>query len=443
LSQDSSALPPLSSRPSPAYKWWVVAMLWFICFFNYADRMAINAVAKVLQQDYQFTDEDLGWIISAFMFVYALSAPFAGQVGDRYRRKSLILGGLAVWSVVTGATGFCRRWIEFVIVRATEGLGETFYFPATMSLISDYHSLRTRSRAMGLHQTSVYAGTIGGTALAGYLASQYGWQAPFKLFGIGGIVLAIVLAIFLREPARNEAERIEAQTLDHVPNPPAIPLTQFLRELVETPSAVILIVAFFGANSVAFVFLSWMPKYLGDQFHMDLGMAGFSATFYLRIASIVGSIFGGWLADRWRMHLPGGRILSQALGALLGIPLIYLCGRQVEATPLLVYLTLFGLAEGIYDANIWASMYDVIHPSRRGTMLGLANMIGWLGAGVATVGTGMAMTRLHMTYGQVLSVTAIIYAAVAMLLIVAGVVFAPRDIRRAQADTALADGVAS
>ncbi|HET6324610.1 MAG TPA: MFS transporter [Planctomycetaceae bacterium] len=432
MSQERPVLSSLQSRPAPSYKWWVVGMLWFICFFNYADRMAINAVAKVLQDDYHFTDEDLGWIISAFMFVYALSAPFAGQIGDRYRRKSLILGGLAVWSVVTGATGFCRRWIEFVIVRATEGLGETFYFPATMSLIADYHAKPTRSRAMGLHQTSVYAGTIGGTALAGYLASEYGWQAPFKVFGIAGIVLAIVLFIFLREPARNEAERMEAQTLDDTPSPPAIPLAQFMRELVYTPSALILIAAFFGANSVAFVFLSWMPKYLGDQFHMNLGMAGFSATFYLRIASIVGSIFGGWLADRARMFLPGGRILSQALGALLGIPLIYLCGRQVEATPLLIYLTCFGLAEGIYDANIWASMYDVIHPSRRGTMLGLANMIGWLGAGVATVGTGMAMTRLHMTYGQVLSVTAIIYAVVTVLLIVAGLVFAPRDIRRAQ-----------
>ena len=186
-------------------------MLWFICFFNYADRMAINAVAKVLQDEYHFTDEDLGWIISAFMFVYALSSPLAGQVGDRFPRKSLILGGLAVWSVVTGATGFCRRWIEFVIVRATEGLGETFYFPATMSLISDYHTKRTRSRAMGLHQTSVYAGTIGGTAIAGYLAQEYGWQAPFKVFGIAGIVLAVVLFIFLREPARNEAERLEAE----------------------------------------------------------------------------------------------------------------------------------------------------------------------------------------------------------------------------------------
>ena len=193
-----------------------------------------------------------------------------------------------------------------MIVRATEGLGETFYFPATMSLISDYHTKRTRSRAMGLHQTSVYAGTIGGTAIAGYLAEEYGWQAPFKVFGIAGIVLAVVLFIFLREPARNEAERLEAKTLDETPNPPAIPLTQFLRELVHTPSALLLIAAFFGANSVAFVFVSWMPKYLAERFNMSLGTAAFSAAFYFRMASIVGSLFGGWLADRCA-DVPAGR----------------------------------------------------------------------------------------------------------------------------------------
>ena len=71
-------------------------MLWFICFFNYADRMAINAVATVWKQEYHFTNEQFGWIASAFMYVYALGAPLAGQVGDRFPRKPLILGGLLV-----------------------------------------------------------------------------------------------------------------------------------------------------------------------------------------------------------------------------------------------------------------------------------------------------------------------------------------------------------
>ena len=86
------------------------------------------------------------------------------------------------------------------------------------------------------------------------------------------------------------------------------------------------------------------------------------------------------MADRARKYVPGGRILTQSLGAMLGVPFIYLAGSTTDATNLVLFLTCFGLAKGIYDANIWASMYDVVHPSRRATMLGLANMIGWFGA---------------------------------------------------------------
>lgn len=420
-------------RPGPSYKWWVVGMLWFICFFNYADRMAINAVSTVLKTEYHFNNEQFGLIASAFMYVYALSAPLAGQVGDKFPRKALILGGLFVWSAVTGATAFCRRLWEFIFVRATEGLGETFYFPATMSLVADYHTKKTRSLAMGLHQTSVYAGTIGGTTLAGLLAEKYGWQSPFMIFGIAGVTLGIVLAIFLREPGRNEAERLELGATADMPEPPTIPIWQFLKELTRTPSALLLIAAFFGANSVGLVFITWMPNYLKEHFNMSLAMAGFSATFYLQVASVIGSIMGGALADQARKYVAGGRILTQSLGAILGVPFIYLAGSTTDATNLVLFLTFFGLAKGIYDANIWASMYDVVHPSRRATMLGLANMIGWFGAGCGTTAIGVATTRWGVTVGQALGSTAGIYAVVAVLLILAGAVFAPRDIRRAEA----------
>src|SRR5438132_1088854 len=164
--------------PSPSYKWWLVGMLWFICFFNYADRQAISSVFKLLEQEFGFSKTELGWIGAAFMWVYALTAPFAGQVGDKLHRKSVILTGLYVWSLVTGFTAACSRGWQFMLVRGAEGLGETFYFPASMSMVSDYHTRRTRSRAMGLHQTSVYAGTIAGSAVAGWLGELLGWRAP-------------------------------------------------------------------------------------------------------------------------------------------------------------------------------------------------------------------------------------------------------------------------
>ncbi|TMP96980.1 MAG: MFS transporter, partial [Verrucomicrobia bacterium] len=143
-----------------AYKWWVVAMLWLICFFNYADRQAIFAVFPKLKEEFSFDKVQLGLIGSAFMWVYAAGAPVAGLICDRLRRKDLILGGCLFWSFVTIATGWCHKLWHFVTVRALEGFGETFYFPASMSLVSDYHDRRTRSRAFSFHQSSVYVGTI-------------------------------------------------------------------------------------------------------------------------------------------------------------------------------------------------------------------------------------------------------------------------------------------
>src|SRR6478735_1709310 len=97
---------PIKKEP-PAYgtyPWAVVGMLWFICFFNYADRLAIFSVFPVLEKQYHFTKSELGLIGAAFTWVYALAAPLAGHIGDRYPRKTVILGGLAVWSLITGLT---------------------------------------------------------------------------------------------------------------------------------------------------------------------------------------------------------------------------------------------------------------------------------------------------------------------------------------------------
>src|SRR6266542_6597113 len=166
-------------RRSSGYKWHVVAMLWFVCLFNYADRQAIFSVFPVLKAQFQLTDIQLGYIGSSFMWVYAAMAPLAGLVGDRFRRKSIILAGLVFWSLITIATALSTSFWQLVVFRALEGLGEAFYFPASMAMISSYHARDTRSRAMSWHQSSVYAGTIAGGAVAGWLADHYGWRSGF------------------------------------------------------------------------------------------------------------------------------------------------------------------------------------------------------------------------------------------------------------------------
>ncbi|MBX3412461.1 MAG: MFS transporter [Pirellulales bacterium] len=424
----TSAKLPYSQR----YPWVVVAMLWFICFFNYADRQAIFSIFPLLESELGFNKAQLGFIGAAFTWVYALSAPFAGQVGDRYPRKTVILAGLYVWSIITGFTALCSKVWHFAFVRAAEGLGETFYFPASMSLISDYHTRDTRSRAMSFHQTSVYAGTIGGGALAGWMGMHFGWQSPFILLGVAGVVLGLVLAKFIREPGRNEAEIAAGNVPEANPDAQPLDIAAFLRMLAATPTALALIVAFFGANFVGLVFLSWMPTFLKEKFELNLAVAGIGATVFIQVASMFGAMSGGWLADRWRKLRPGGRILVQAVGTLGGAPFIYFCGETQKLALLIPAMTAFGFFKGLYDANIWASLYDVVPAARRGTAVGIMNMIGWLGGGLGSISVGLAVTQ-GFGMSETIASTAAIYIVVAIVLTVAGLVFAPRDVQRASA----------
>ncbi len=396
---------------SPRYKWYAVAMLWWIAFFNYADRQAIFSVFPLLERELRLSPVGLGLLASSFAWVYGLGAPFAGWIVDRVRRKSAILGGLHAWSLICMATALCRSFGSLLFFRAAEGLGETFYFPASVSLLSDYHGRRTRSRALGFHQTSVYAGTIAGGFFAGWIGQVYGWRWSFVVFGGLGVALGAVLGRLLIEPKRGAAE-------DDVGGGARIPLGRFLAMLRHNPAALLLMGAFVCANFVAVVLLSWMPKYLYDRFHLSLAAAGLTATLFVQLASLAGSALGGWLADRLRQRTAGGRIIVQAIGVFGGAPFVVLCGMTSSAAWLLVALTAWGLFKGLYDANIFASLFDAIDPEARGTAAGFMNMVGWLGGGgVAPVTIGLVAERSSL--GFAIAAAAGVYVIAGLLLLVA------------------------
>lgn len=405
----------------PAYRWAVVGMLWLVCFFNYADRQAIFSVFPLLKEEMGLSNVQLGIVAGSFMWVYAAFGPIAGLIGDRLNRKTLILGGLLFWSLVTLATALSTQYWHLVLFRALEGLGEAFYFPAAMSVVADYHGPRTRSRAMSIHQSSVYAGTIAGGTFAGLMGQMYGWRSGFYLFGALGVVLAVVLVFFLREPARGAAEaspeEVEAGAApDEAAGSPPIRdgVGGTLRAIYGVPMVRILTLVFVGANFVAMIFLSWMPSFLFERFGMTLAMAGFSATAYLQIASVLGVLTGGMLADRLVRRYRGGRMMTQALGLFLGVPFIFLSGWTLSVPVLILALMGFGYFKGMYDANIWASLYDVVRPRYRASALGFMNSIGWLGGGMAPVAIGAMSQRYGM--GGSISATSVIYLLVALLM---------------------------
>ena len=406
-----------------AYPWLVVGLLWFCGFFNYADRQAVNSVFPLIGEEFSLSDFQLGLLGSAFMIVYAVTSPFAGYVVDRVTRRVLIPVGLAVWSLICAATGMSQSYGQLVFFRAAEGLGESFYFPASLSFLADYHGRGTRSRALGIHQTSVYLGTAGGAVLAGRLAEHFGWRSPFFVLGLAGAAYALGLGFLLVEPVRGQSEVARPAALDPTPGDELDQgmttrqgLWEKIARILSNRAAGLLLCVFVGANFVASAFLTWLPTFIYRKF--TLGVSGSStASTVWPLASLVGALCGGVLADWAARHRKGGRIGVQSLGLMLGAPFVFLAGWSESFSMLVASLAAAGLCKGVYDANIFASLFDVVRSEDRGTAAGLMNSVGWIGGFLAPVAIGLQSTKYGL--GVAIASTATVYLFVGILAMAA------------------------
>jgi MFS family permease len=409
--------------PEMGYAWRVVVLLWFCGFFNYADRQAVNSVYPLLEKEFSLSDFQLGMLGSAFMLVYACASPLAGYVVDRLSRRFLIPVGLAIWSLIAAATGTSRSFGQLVFYRAAEGLGESFYFPASLSFLADYHGRGTRSRALGIHQTSVYVGTAGGALLAGWLAHYFGWRSPFYVLGFAGAAYAVILGFVLVEPVRGQSEDAKPAAADPL-LADELGLSSASKEeigakvlrILTNRAAVLLLCVFIGANFVAAAFLTWLPTFIYRKF--GLGVSGSStASTIWPFASLAGALCGGWLADWAALRRRGGRIRVQSLGLILGAPFVFLAAWSSTHWALLAGLAAAGLCKGIYDANIFASLFDVVRPEDRGTAAGLMNSVGWTGGFLAPIAVGFGSRYLGLDVE--IASTALVYLLVGILALAA------------------------
>jgi MFS family permease len=397
---------------NPLYPWFVVGLLWFCGFFNYADRQAVYSVFPLLETEFRLSKTQLGLLGSSFMFVYAAASPFSGFTVDRLPRRLLVTAGLLFWSLICAATALSRSFVQLVFFRGAEGLGESFYFPASMSVLADYHRPRTRSRALSIHQTSVYLGTAGGAVLAGSLGEHFGWRSPFWILGFAGMVYAGLLGFCLVEPRRESTdvdaggkEEVGRSELDPPPSA-AGSLEEKVARIVTNPAAALLLVTFVGANFVAAAFLTWLPSYIFERFELGLSNSSLTSTLW-PLSSLPGVLLGGVAADWASRRSRGGRIRVQSLGLFLACPFVFLTGWSTSTFMLIGALVGAGVCKGLYDANIFASLYDVIRPEDRGTGAGLMNTVGWTGGFMAPAAVGFASERLGL--GVAIASTAAVY----------------------------------
>ena len=360
--------------PHIAYKWELVVLLWLALFFNQADRQVFNVVLPSIRDDLGLTDANMGLIATVLLMVCGVLVPVAGIVGDRCNKKRIIVASLLVWSCATLVTGFsCSIWHLILLRSVATGGGEAFYFPSASALLGEYHD-KTRATALSIHQTAVYVGIVCSGYLAGAIADLYGWRMAFYVFGGFGIALAFVLHYRVVNPV------VRGSGLTALASQTGV--RDALVAVFKKPSFMLLALAFSGMNFVGVGFLVWMPTFLHEKYGFTLSRAGFDATFYHHVAAFAGVLVAARVTDLLTGKVKRIRAIIPMLGLLAGAPFIYFMGRSASLSELYVALVLFGLFRGVYEANLWASVYDIIDVRHRsaatGFMLSFGLVIGAL-----------------------------------------------------------------
>lgn len=400
--------------------WLLLAMFWLVYFLNHADRQIVFSVFPLLKTELSLTNTQLGLLGSSFQWVYACLVPVAGFLGDFVSRKRIIVSALLLWSLTTVSSGLVTGFALLLALRALTGAGEAFYYPSATSIIADYHGEKTRALAMSIHQTSLYFGVVVSGTFAGYLGQQFGWRSAFLVFGVAGLAAAAMLLRFLHEPRRGEADTsgAHAGARDGQPQSADVPLPSLgarLKTLCRTPSVLALAGSFCGMSFASVAVVTWMPAYIFGLGGFSLAEAGFHATFYHQLGAFIGVLAGGWVADRFAVRSSLSRPWVQAAGLLLSVPFLYWIGSATSTVALFLALGVFGVFRGIYDSNLFASLFEVVPPETRATATGLMLSLGFLVGGTSPVVVGNLSQNWGL--GPSLGATSIFYLAAGVLML--------------------------
>ncbi len=368
------------------YPWVVVGLLWFVALLNYMDRQMLSTMRDSMQVNIaELTDAvNFGRLMSVFLWIYGLISPAAGAVADRVSRKWLIVGSLFVWSAVTFGMGYAETFGQLYALRAVMGVSEALYIPAGLSLIADWHRDRSRSLAVGIHMTGLYAGqAIGGFGAT--VAAAFSWQTTFQGFGLVGMVYAVILILFLRENRQAVEERRRNRRTAATVSPVKNLLKSF--GLSFSNVAFWAILFYFAAPSLpGWATKNWLPTLFSESLGLSMDLAGPAATITIAVSSFIGVIVGGILSDRWVRRNLRGRIYTGAIGLGMTIPSLLLLGFSHSLPGIIGSGVLFGVGYGMFDANNMPILCQFVADRYRATAYGIMNMIGvFAGAAVTQI----------------------------------------------------------
>jgi len=392
----------------------LVAFMWVAYFLNYCDRQAVFSMFPSLREDLGMTDTQKGLTGELFLWVYAFGCPIAGQLGDRFSKRLLIVLSLIVWSIVTVATGFAGSAVMLLGLRAAMGISESLFMQPAIALTANAHPPALRSRAIATLTTAQVAGTVAGSWFGGWMADRGQWRGAFFVLGGIGLLYALPYFLFLRgvNEDTNAAPKTTGRTLAF---PVLIKVRTFLLLCVVFPVFV------FGL----WLLYGWLPAFLHDKFSLNQSAAAFNATLFLQSSTAIGLLAGGVLADVLYRRTKASRLWLMTASLILCAPCLHFLGSSDTLTATRVAAAGFGLCGGLLMGNIFPAAFDVVPANTRASAVGILNFCGGIMAGFAPLFGGVWKESLGID--GLLTLTALAYVVAGLALIVGIKLLFPRD----------------
>lgn len=313
-----------------------ITLLALVAFIDAVDRGILPGVLDAVQDDLGFDDFAAGFLGTVFVLAGFVVVLPAGYLADRYPRTRIIAIVLASWGVISALNAVVRTYWQFLVVRATLGVGETVDNPASQSLIADYYPPALRGRAYAFQRVAPTVGTALGTGIGGAVGAIFGWRWAFLVVGVPGSLLA--LAVWrMREPTRGEHDELVE------PDLVALSTTRPEREgavaegeQVEVrstgPRALLHDARLvFGIPTLRYLMIGnaiaagalagigfWAPAFFTRHTSLTSGQASGVVAVLLLVGALLGTWLGGVVTDRLRGRVEGAPMLVAGTTQLCG-----------------------------------------------------------------------------------------------------------------------------
>ena len=377
-----------------SYEWKAVTLLTVGFGLVGLDRWIISPLLPTMSRDLHLNYQDAGNIVAALGLSWGVFAIIGGGLSDRIGRKKVLIPAMVAFSLLSGFSGMVNGLISLLLIRSAMGVSEGAFCPTSFATTNDASKPARRGLNLGIQQSTFpLFGLAFGPIVATQLLRFITWRWIFVLVAVPGLILAVLLAITIREPP-------SVGKAGHVERAP-------ISDLLKHRNVPLSMLALFCAMAGIFTLSALVPSYLADYLKLSTTEQGL-------VTSAIG--FGGFFGQ---LVLPGvsdimGRKVVTLLSFILGAVFVYAFSQSVApwalfATLLVACFFCFGLL-GLITGPIAAEAAPLgLISSTTGIIVGSGEIFG---GGIAPIIAGRVAQSFGIQHTLTMALIALIIGVV-------------------------------